>query len=92
MTDADAPRLSVAAAAALLGCTATTIYRLVASRALRHYRPGGPRGRIRFAEADLRAYLAACCVEAGEPRARHRGMPPSRYFDAAGRFRRGGTA
>jgi excisionase family DNA binding protein len=56
--------LSVKQAAARLGVSASLVYELVASGTLPCYRLGKRhrRGTIRFAEADLQAFLARCRV------------------------------
>jgi excisionase family DNA binding protein len=48
--------LSVKNAAALLGCSADTVYALCAARKLRHERVGLGRGRIRIPEDSIEEY------------------------------------
>lgn len=86
-------RLSVPQAAAYLGVNEATVYRLCATRKVRHLRLGAGRSRISFDRADLDAYVASCYVEVGEPRATAAGgMPPSPFYLPDGRFRKRGAS
>ena len=62
--EGDEPLMTAAAAAALLGLSPRTVYALAASGALPHDRLGAA---VRFSASDLRAFKAACRVEAREP-------------------------
>lgn len=62
--DRDNRLLTVAAAARYLSLSRHTIYDLVASAKLTHYRVGRS---IRFDQDDLDLYLSRCRVEAREP-------------------------
>lgn len=64
--------LTVSEVAKRLGVSAALVYQLVAQGRLACYRIGLRRGAIRFAEADVEAYLASCRVEGAEPMPRPR--------------------
>jgi excisionase family DNA binding protein len=58
--------LTVSEAAEKLRLSVSAVYALCETRVLAHSRFGAGRGRIRIAEADLKAYEEACRVETGE--------------------------
>lgn len=66
--------LTVRQAAERLACSASTVYALVASGKLRHYRIGTGRGSIRFSEGHIAEFLrdAETVVAAPTP---HRRAP-----------------
>jgi excisionase family DNA binding protein len=62
--DPDTPTANVEDAADYLGVSARTIHRLVAVRAIAHYRVGARGAFIKFARRDLDDYRASTRVSA----------------------------
>ena len=60
-------KLTIKDAADRSGMSTSLLYQLCAERRLPHFRLGreGKRGKILIEEADLKAFLATCRVEAG---------------------------
>lgn len=77
---------TVADAAAYLGTTASTIYRLCAARKIDHVRIGIGAGRVQFVQANLDAYIKSATVSA---RPEEEELPtgthvPAKYFRPRG--------